>query len=95
MAAIDFPNSPTVGQTFTVGEASWRWNGTVWKSATSQNVSRYTVSDTAPFGPLAGDVWFNSTNARTYVYYDSAWVESNPALNGIDGFDAFHPFFTV
>ena len=34
-----------------------------------------TVSDTAPASPEVGDLWFNSTNARTYVYYDSSWVE--------------------
>jgi hypothetical protein len=32
MAAIDFPNSPTVGQLFTVGSITWQWNGTVWRS---------------------------------------------------------------
>ena len=31
MAAIDFPNSPTVGQLFTVGEITWEWTGTVWQ----------------------------------------------------------------
>lgn len=30
MAAIDFPNSPTVGQTFTVGIRTWQWSGTAW-----------------------------------------------------------------
>ena len=34
-----------------------------------------TVSDTAPASPEVGDLWFNSSNARTYVYYDSSWVE--------------------
>jgi hypothetical protein len=34
-----------------------------------------TVSDTAPTSPSEGDLWFNSSNARTYVYYDSSWVE--------------------
>ena len=32
MAAIDFPNSPTVGQLFTVGSITWQWDGTVWRS---------------------------------------------------------------
>jgi hypothetical protein len=32
MAAIDFPNSPTIGQSFTVGEITWTWTGVVWKS---------------------------------------------------------------
>lgn len=30
--AIDFPNSPTTGQIFTVGDKSWIWDGTVWKA---------------------------------------------------------------
>lgn len=34
-----------------------------------------TVSDTAPTSPTEGDLWFNSSNAKTYVYYDSTWVE--------------------
>lgn len=34
-----------------------------------------TVSDTAPVSPSEGDLWFNSSNAKTYVYYDSTWVE--------------------
>jgi hypothetical protein len=32
MAAIDFPTSPTVGQTVTVGDITWRWTGDVWQS---------------------------------------------------------------
>ncbi len=31
MAAIDFPNSPTTGQLFTVGDITWEWTGTVWQ----------------------------------------------------------------
>lgn len=30
MTAIDFPNSPSVNQTFTVGERTWKWTGTAW-----------------------------------------------------------------
>lgn len=32
MTAIDFPNSPGVGQVFTSGERSWSWSGTTWDS---------------------------------------------------------------
>ena len=28
--AIDFPNSPTLNEVFTVGGRSWQWNGSVW-----------------------------------------------------------------
>jgi hypothetical protein len=44
MTAIDFPNSPTVGQDFTVGDITWRWNGTVWEGLG-------TVGDTGATGP--------------------------------------------
>jgi hypothetical protein len=39
--AIDFPNSPTLDDVFTVGTRSWKWTGSVWESVT-------TTSETAP-----------------------------------------------
>lgn len=30
MAAADFPNSPNVGDTYTVGTQIRQWNGTAW-----------------------------------------------------------------
>lgn len=35
MAAIDFPNNPTVGQVFSTDERSWVWSGTTWDSVGS------------------------------------------------------------
>jgi hypothetical protein len=43
------------------------------------------VSETAPATPSAGDLWFNSTNLVTYIYYDSSWVELSPAIVGPEG----------
>lgn len=34
----------------------------------------YTVSETEPESPVAGDIWFNSLLGSTYIYYDSFWV---------------------
>lgn len=34
MTAIDFPNSPSVNDTFTASGRTWTWNGTVWSSNT-------------------------------------------------------------
>ena len=43
---IDFPNSPTIGQTYTDGGRSWTWDGEKW------NVVRSTVlGPTGPIGP--------------------------------------------
>lgn len=44
-----------------------------------------TVSDTAPSNPSEGDLWYNSTDGSTYVYYDSFWVESTSAYAGPTG----------
>jgi hypothetical protein len=52
MAAIDFPNSPTVGQLFTVGDITWEWTGSVWQGLG-------TAGDAGPAGP-AGEANFNS-----------------------------------
>ncbi len=60
-----------------------RWNETSDKWEFTNDGSTYsnlgaggaTVSDTAPASPTAGQIWFNSANAKTFVYYDSSWVE--------------------
>jgi hypothetical protein len=43
------------------------------------------VSTTAPEDPEEGDLWFNSANATTYIYYDSFWVELSEAKLGPTG----------
>lgn len=43
MPAIDFPNSPSVDDTYTAGGRTWKWTGIVWESV------RATV--TGPTGP--------------------------------------------
>ena len=52
MTAIDFPNSPTVGQLYTVGDVTWEWTGSVWNGLG-------TVGDTGPAG-ADGEANFNS-----------------------------------
>ena len=50
------------------------WDGTQWApSIPATGVP--TVSDTAPVSPTLGQLWFNSSSARTFIYYDSQWVE--------------------
>jgi len=36
---IDFPNSPTVGQTFSSGSLSWIWDGTKWGAVSSSSIA--------------------------------------------------------
>ena len=34
-----------------------------------------TSSATAPVSPSAGEIWFNTSDGASYIYYNSAWVE--------------------
>ena len=60
-----------------------RWNETTDKWQFTNDGSTYTdlgaggatISETAPASPVAGQVWFESDTAQTYVYYDSQWIE--------------------
>ena len=88
--AINFPDSPTNGDTFTANGVVYTYNATqtLWKTSSAGGGSSVTVSDTAPASPSDGDQWFNSTDASLLVYYNdgssSQWVVvSGPA--GSDG----------
>lgn len=77
--AIDFPNSPTTNQIFTVGNRSWIWDGATWNIYS--NVPNRYVQDAPPSSPQSGDQWFESDTGRLFVYYDSAWVEIGNATD--------------
>jgi hypothetical protein len=76
MAAIDFPNSPTTGDTFTVGDTTWEWTGTVWDGVDVAN------ENSVPAGGSEGQVL--AKNSATN--YDTEWitvsVEGNLPLTG-------------
>lgn len=72
--------SPTDGQTLIYNESTGLWNN-------GEGGSSVEVSEAAPSAPEVGDVWFNSANAVTYIYYDGFWVELSPALVGPAGPD--------
>jgi len=46
------------------------------------------VSETEPSEASEGKVWFNSTDGRAYIYYDSVWVDLNPGIQGPKGEDS-------
>ena len=88
MAAINFPNSPSNGDT----HEGFVYNSTlgVWKSAASGGGSSVTVSDSAPSSPSAGDLWWDSAGNRMFIYYTDAdssqWVQATTP--GADGASA-------
>ena len=38
---------------------------------------------TAPTAPVAGMIWVDSDNGKTYVYYGAAWVKIGGSMNNI------------
>ena len=58
------------------------FDGSQWVSASVSAGSSLTVSDTPPASPSSGNLWFESDTTRTYVYYDSAWVEIGSTGSG-------------
>jgi len=45
--------------------------------------SSVTTSNTAPVSPSSGDMWYNTTNGKLFVYYNSNWVEGQSTNQGI------------
>ena len=81
--AINFPSSPTNGQTY----LGYYWDATkgAWRSQQT-NSSSVITSPTTPTGATAGDLWFNNNDGTLYVYYNDGistyWTEikANSAL---------------
>jgi len=49
-----------------------------WASAGVSGGSSVTTGATPPVGSSLGDLWYDTESGRTYIYYDSSWVDSNP-----------------
>jgi len=91
--ATNFPNSPSNGDTHTFGGATYTYNSTIgaWTgpSTTAGGGASVTVSETAPSSPSEGDLWFDPSVLKTFVYYNDGtanqWVQSNPTGSGGSG----------
>jgi hypothetical protein len=79
-----------------------RWNETSDKWEFTNDGTTYieigsgggaTISETAPVSANPGDFWFDSTSGKTYVYYDSYWVEIGGAGGGGGG--GYTPYVTA
>jgi hypothetical protein len=77
--AIDFPSSPTTGDFYSLGDRRWRFNGTAWESV---GVFFSRLSTVIPSAPIAGDMYFDTTDGFAYVYDGTAWTVMNAAILG-------------
>lgn len=69
-----------------IGNGSTAWSSlSYFGGGTGANI---TSSDTPPSSPSNNDLWFKSTSGRTYIYYDSYWIEidsNTPGPTGLTG----------
>ena len=82
--ALNFPDSPSNGDTTTLNGVSYTYDSTktVWVSTTGP-ITTVAVSDNAPATPTDGDMWFNSSDLKLYIRYNdgatSQWIIAAPA----------------
>ena len=82
--AFDFPSSPTNGQEYTSGGATYVWNGYSWavKSEDVPPPPSVTIADAPPTPAKHGDVWWESDSGLLYIHYDDGnskqWVPAVP-----------------
>lgn len=81
----DFPDNPTVGDSFTIDGRSWTWNGSTWDAVIEPPVLAFVTSATAPSNPTPGLGWFDSNSGQFFIYYDNHWVEFGTNLTGPQG----------
>lgn len=78
--AIDFPDTPQEDDLFTVGSKTWVFRNSRWELVGADAAASIVVSATAPASPTEGDLWFDSSEAATYVYYDNFWIAIGPGI---------------
>ena len=75
--ALNFPSSPSDGDVY----SNYVWNDTVgaWQSRSGALVI---MSETAPSNPAIGQLWFDESEGKMYVYYDDGTSEQWVAAVG-------------
>jgi hypothetical protein len=101
MAAINFPNSPTSGQVFTVGDITWTWDSTdtVWRSTTlGVHATSHELGGIDEVGlaqsQVTGLPLFNVSspaNAQALVYNQATQRWVNSAVSG----ESFSPLLLM
>lgn len=77
-SGTSLPSAGAAGALFFKSDESkiYVHDGTTWVVAQgSGGGGGVVVSDTAPSSPTEGTYWFDSTTTKSYIYYDSFWIE--------------------
>lgn len=79
--------SATTGQVLTYSDGEW----IPTTVAGVGGGGTMTVSSTAPLNPSVGDMWFDSTTTRKYIFYDGFWVEETAPVSTLGNLDGGFP----
>ena len=80
MTVFDLPTDPTLGDEYTSGGVTYKWNGYGWAviGAVSKGMI---IGDDLPASPVAGDMWWELDTGQLWLYYDDGtsqqWVQIN------------------
>jgi hypothetical protein len=79
MTAVNFPDNPSVGQVFTVGERTWKWTGTTWDVVVTTQITgpqgpKGDVGEGVPAGGTVNQVLSKSSDGD----YDTVWATPAP-----------------
>lgn len=70
------------------GKFKWGDGTTAWADLDyAAGSASVVVSETAPEEVELGSIWFNSSEGRSYIYYDGFFVELTPSIQGPAGAD--------
>ena len=76
------PTSLEVGElaiNYADGKIYYKNSSNVIVQFSTSGGSGITVSQTPPSSPSAGNLWYESDTGKTFIYYDSYWVETSGA----------------
>jgi hypothetical protein len=86
MAAMDFPASPTIGQTYiqAAGAPTYTWDGTAWVGQPAPK-TWVSLAASPPTNPADGDLWWQSDTGVLFLRYNDGsstqWVVATPAMD--------------
>ena len=81
MAAFDFPNSPSVNDTYTANGVSFKWNGTIWQRISASTGAQGSTGSTGPTGAQGAAAGLTiSTSAPGSPSAGDMWWDSDSGL---------------
>lgn len=91
---INFPDAPTINQVVASPNGlEWIWNGSAWLlvgvglGGGGSSGGGCTADSIPPPNPDVGDMWYDTTSGRTYIWYDNTWSEMTGVPSSISAMD--------